>query len=121
MQKRSFTANIPGSWSCAQVRIRALQKPKGYIEGSVMAAQQIDIGSYSKRNEETYVANFDMEEEVDLLAQEEAEVVSKDKSSDEDTYQKNLDATQLYLNEIGFSPLLSAEEEVFFCPQSTTW
>lgn len=32
----------------------------------------------------------------------------------EDSYQKNLDATQLYLNEIGFSPLLSAEEEVFF-------
>lgn len=27
---------------------------------------------------------------------------------------KNLDATQLYLGEIGFSPLLSAEEEVFF-------
>jgi RNA polymerase nonessential primary-like sigma factor len=32
----------------------------------------------------------------------------------EDVHQKNLDATQLYLNEIGFSPLLSAEEEVFF-------
>lgn len=28
--------------------------------------------------------------------------------------QKNLDATQLYLNEIGFSPLLSAEEEVYY-------
>ncbi|OGV30809.1 MAG: RNA polymerase sigma factor RpoS [Legionellales bacterium RIFCSPHIGHO2_12_FULL_35_11] len=27
---------------------------------------------------------------------------------------KNLDATQLYLNEIGFSPLLSAEEEVHY-------
>ena len=32
----------------------------------------------------------------------------------DDTYDKTLDATQLYLNEIGFSPLLSAEEEVFF-------
>ncbi|MCL4409868.1 MAG: RNA polymerase sigma factor RpoS [Gammaproteobacteria bacterium] len=29
-------------------------------------------------------------------------------------YQRKLDATQLYLNEIGFSPLLTAEEEVFF-------
>lgn len=28
--------------------------------------------------------------------------------------QKKLDATQIYLNEIGFSPLLSAEEEVHF-------
>ena len=27
---------------------------------------------------------------------------------------KNLDATQMYLGEIGFSPLLSAEEEVYF-------
>ena len=27
---------------------------------------------------------------------------------------KALDATQLYLGEIGFSPLLSAEEEVYF-------
>jgi RNA polymerase nonessential primary-like sigma factor len=32
----------------------------------------------------------------------------------DDKSPKNLDATQLYLNEIGFSPLLSAEEEVKF-------
>ena len=31
-----------------------------------------------------------------------------------DTSWKYMDATQLYLNEIGFSPLLSAEEEVHF-------
>lgn len=30
------------------------------------------------------------------------------------TYQKKMDATQLYLGEIGFSPLLTAEEEVHF-------
>jgi len=36
------------------------------------------------------------------------------KSFEADKMQKTLDATQLYLNEIGFSPLLSAEEEVFF-------
>ncbi|WP_228289612.1 RNA polymerase sigma factor RpoS [Shewanella cyperi] len=32
----------------------------------------------------------------------------------QDDLQRNLDATQLYLSEIGFSPLLSAEEEVYF-------
>jgi RNA polymerase nonessential primary-like sigma factor len=31
---------------------------------------------------------------------------------------KDLDATQMYLNEIGFSPLLSADEEVFFARQA---
>jgi RNA polymerase nonessential primary-like sigma factor len=31
-----------------------------------------------------------------------------------DRFQKTLDATQLYLNEIGFSPLLSPEEEVYY-------
>jgi RNA polymerase nonessential primary-like sigma factor len=31
---------------------------------------------------------------------------------------KDLDATQLYLNEIGFSPLLSADEEVYFARQA---
>ncbi|NMH60303.1 RNA polymerase sigma factor RpoS [Alteromonas ponticola] len=32
----------------------------------------------------------------------------------QDELPKNLDATQLYLGEIGFSPLLTAEEEVYF-------
>ncbi|SHI27620.1 RNA polymerase sigma factor RpoS [Ferrimonas marina] len=32
----------------------------------------------------------------------------------QDDLQKNLDATQLYLSEIGFSPLLTAEEEVYY-------
>lgn len=36
----------------------------------------------------------------------------------QDDLQKNLDATQLYLGEIGFSPLLSAEEEVYFSRKS---
>ncbi|WJG09046.1 RNA polymerase sigma factor RpoS [Aliiglaciecola sp. LCG003] len=49
-----------------------------------------------------------------------SEIEADDKSSmeeilanQEETH-KNLDATQLYLGEIGFSPLLSAEEEVYF-------
>lgn len=35
-------------------------------------------------------------------------------SSSSSQYQKKMDATQLYLGEIGFSPLLTAEEEVFY-------
>ncbi|MDV6315276.1 RNA polymerase sigma factor RpoS [Idiomarina sp. HP20-50] len=35
-------------------------------------------------------------------------------SSSSTQYQKKMDATQLYLGEIGFSPLLTAEEEVFY-------
>eukprot|EP00232_Nephroselmis_pyriformis_P009085 CAMPEP_0182896588 /NCGR_PEP_ID=MMETSP0034_2-20130328/26367_1 /TAXON_ID=156128 /ORGANISM="Nephroselmis pyriformis, Strain CCMP717" /LENGTH=118 /DNA_ID=CAMNT_0025030459 /DNA_START=482 /DNA_END=834 /DNA_ORIENTATION=+ len=38
---------------------------------------------------------------------------SQSKTSDEIT-SKQLDATQMYLGEIGFSPLLTAEEEVKF-------
>ena len=33
---------------------------------------------------------------------------------DDKTFNKSLDATQLYLNEIGYSPLLTPEEEVYF-------
>ncbi|MFT7129192.1 MAG: RNA polymerase nonessential primary-like sigma factor [Gammaproteobacteria bacterium] len=39
-------------------------------------------------------------------------VPSKVKTTDR--FQRTLDATQLYLNEIGFSPLLSPEEEVYY-------
>jgi len=39
---------------------------------------------------------------------------TKASSKDKEDAPSNLDATQLYLSEIGFSPLLSAEEEVYF-------
>jgi RNA polymerase nonessential primary-like sigma factor len=42
----------------------------------------------------------------------------EDVLSSQDGSPKNLDATQLYLGEIGFSPLLSAEEEVYFSRRS---
>ncbi|MFC7091291.1 RNA polymerase sigma factor RpoS [Halomonas salifodinae] len=66
----------------------------------------------------------DMEiESVDEALNQEEEVVDDDKASDEfekalsreeNTYHHSLDATQIYLNEIGFSPLLTPDEEVHY-------
>lgn len=50
--------------------------------------------------------NVSEEDEFDQILK-----TSKDKNSH---LQRSLDATQIYLNEIGFSPLLSAEEEVHY-------
>jgi RNA polymerase nonessential primary-like sigma factor len=47
-------------------------------------------------------------------AEKKAEEQLEDILSNKEVPPKNLDATQLYLGEIGFSPLLSAEEEVYF-------
>lgn len=56
-------------------------------------------------------AEFDLEKE-DIAADLVQELGLEQQVQDD--LQKNLDATQLYLGEIGFSPLLSAEEEVYF-------
>ncbi|MEN0035930.1 MAG: RNA polymerase sigma factor RpoS [Cellvibrio sp.] len=59
-------------------------------------------------------------DDAELLLAEEDDELPKPSSVNvseriiDDKYNKTLDATQIYLNEIGFSPLLSAEEEVFF-------
>jgi len=47
-------------------------------------------------------------------AEKKTEGKLKDILTNKEDSSKNLDATQLYLGEIGFSPLLSAEEEVYF-------
>ncbi len=43
-----------------------------------------------------------------------AKRASPNRTRGDGNIQKTLDATQIYLNEIGFSPLLSPEEEVYF-------
>lgn len=88
-----------------------------------MAAQQREIDTYLT-DEETRVFQ-DLSVGDDLDDDDETTELSAEKSSAKaqpsdryaetaETVQKSLDATQLYLNEIGFSPLLSAEEEVYF-------
>lgn len=70
--------------------------------------------------EKTTVA-LELNENVDEALDTELEDVEQQQAdgleeilANQDDIQKNLDATQLYLGEIGFSPLLSAEEEVYF-------
>jgi len=57
--------------------------------------------------------DIDVDESTALL-----DKVDDDEIFAKEEVTKNLDATQLYLGEIGFSPLLSAEEEVFFSRKS---
>ncbi len=73
-----------------------------------MAAQQIHSKEKNKFEEQKIPAD------VANVVEESVSEKETIKDLDVDTVQKTLDATQLYLNEIGFSPLLSAEEEVFF-------
>jgi RNA polymerase nonessential primary-like sigma factor len=57
----------------------------------------------------------DIVEDETLLDADSAEVDNtKDEVFTSDENYKTMDATQIYLGEIGFSPLLSAEEEVYF-------
>lgn len=81
--------------------------------------------------ESTLGHHFKVEDQEALLESQQQDVLkpsgkpektSKLSASASDTSRsdvyKTLDATQIYLNEIGFSPLLSAEEEVYFARKS---
>ncbi|EKO3387822.1 RNA polymerase sigma factor RpoS [Vibrio fluvialis] len=70
-------------------------------------------------NTATKVEEFDFDPETENLAEVEEELATNNDQSEEireefDASTKSLDATQMYLSEIGFSPLLTAEEEVLY-------
>ncbi|MEK9712404.1 MAG: RNA polymerase sigma factor RpoS [Thalassolituus sp.] len=67
-----------------------------------MAVQQLEV-----REEEVF-------DDVEAMSGEDLTEESGDERFAADSSGKTLDATQMYLNEIGFSPLLSAEEEVHY-------
>lgn len=93
-----------------------------------MAAQEFESISFTDNGNASFTAEFSAEVMEDeskgssksvpkSAVQEEAKntaPLAGKQADQEDNHQRNLDATQLYLNEIGFSPLLSAEEEVYF-------
>ena len=68
------------------------------------------------RIKEEAVENVEANEDESIIdsADSAAEELEEALSSSSTQYQKKMDATQLYLGEIGFSPLLTAEEEVFY-------
>jgi len=70
--------------------------------GMNMAVQQREV-----REEEVF-------DDVEAMSGEDLTEDSGDERFAADSSGKTLDATQMYLNEIGFSPLLSAEEEVHY-------
>lgn len=66
-------------------------------------------------NVEDYEANENEEvDEASEIASVVTSIDSRRTTRSEGQSYRQLDATQIYLNEIGFSPLLSAEEEVYF-------
>ncbi|MEE8196824.1 MAG: sigma-70 family RNA polymerase sigma factor, partial [Acidiferrobacterales bacterium] len=66
----------------------------------------------SRKNANSSEETAKEEEEGESTTMEVADAPEEKKSTAEDTQQA--DATRIYLKEIGFSPLLSAEEEVYY-------
>jgi len=69
--------------------------------------------SYAQLNGQIFDGN-NMADENSGNESAQAEKPEKIASEESEGASRNLDATQLYLNEIGFSPLLTPQEEVYF-------
>lgn len=79
-------------------------------------AEEEDAAAPAEEAEETEEASETVTEERAERAVESDDSAATEK--EEQPYFSQADATRLYLKEIGFSPLLTAEEEVFFSRKS---
>lgn len=103
-------------------------KSRSFNENDCLDAQKdADIyddeieASADSDDEEDDDADVDHVDDEDNKIGEKAVATSKSRRTRrtrQTNQRKSLDATQLYLSEIGFSPLLSAEEEVYFARRS---
>lgn len=72
----------------------------------------------SKSQDDLEVIDVPDEVKIEDAVSDDIEAESDTAVFNQNEQPKNLDATQLYLGEIGFSPLLTAEEEVYFARRS---
>ena len=72
----------------------------------------------SKPQDDLDVIDMPADMKADETLTNDADLENDEAIFSQDDQPKNLDATQLYLGEIGFSPLLTAEEEVYFARRS---
>jgi RNA polymerase nonessential primary-like sigma factor len=106
-----------------EVKKKAIASSKGEPEQRVRkrgaaAAGQADADIPELTEEESPPAGEEAEEEAGVVAAADeesgSEAEKETESSSSDDYYSHADATRLYLREIGFSPLLTAQEEVYF-------
>lgn len=84
--------------------------------GDTIEIEFVDIDSLAEINEddESILDIFHSSDEIDLEEDDDDFALQLSQMRPNGSIQKTMDATQLYLGEIGFSPLLSPEEEVFY-------
>jgi len=80
--------------------------------GDEQVAKDLDLGSDLPAISDDDLNNNDASAIEDVINEVAVEAALQKKERLESA--KSLDATQIYLSEIGFSPLLSAEEEVYY-------
>mgnify|MGYP000428925340 CR=1 FL=1 len=95
----------------AVVEVKAVVEAVVEVELCDIAQDHIIEGAFEERAAELRAKHRKVGDDADaFLKQNEGVKVKKTEAG----FQKTLDATQLYLNEIGFSPLLTPEEEVYY-------